>query len=104
MTIPTVISNDLASLQVQVAAASPLNKATHATITALQLNAAALLKKIRETLVTPDSVLDTWTASEDILDIITSIEGLMVAAEDANTLALMEGVVGRASSNLDQLT
>ncbi len=104
MTIPLDISSDLASLQAQVAAASPLSKATHATITALQLNAAALLKKIRASLIAPDSVLDTWVADEDTLDIIAAIEGLVVAAEDANTLALMEGVVGRASSNLDQLT
>lgn len=104
MTIPAAITTDLANLQAQVIAATPLNKATHAEIVALQLNASALLKKIQETLIAPDNTLDTWGSSEDPLDIIAGIEGLLTAAQDQETLSLQRGIIGRVSSNLDQLT
>lgn len=104
MTIPATISTDLANLQAQVLAASPLNKASHATITALQLNAASLLNKIQEALAAPENVLDSWSGTEDILDIIAGVEGLLTAAQDQEALALLRGVVGRATTNLGQFT
>ena len=115
MTIPVNISIALASLQDQVTAAQPLANASHATIIALQLNAGNLVESIQTALTTTtlipnvvsstDSlVLDTYVAPVDAASIVNGILGVLVAAQNQNQLSLMRGMVGRATSNLDQLT
>ncbi len=114
MTIPNNVTTELASLEAQVTAATPLKNASFATIKAMQLNAANLVADIQTALTTTtlipnivlmtDSVqLDTWTAPLDPAGIVAGINLSVVAAENQNTLSLMRGVVGRVASNLDQL-
>jgi hypothetical protein len=102
MSIPATITAALSSLQAQVVAALPLANASHATRTALKLNAANLVASIQSAL-TASSILDTYVAPTDPGVIITGVLTLLTAAEDENKLSLMRGVVGRAASNLDQL-
>jgi hypothetical protein len=102
MSVPATITTALQSLQAQVTAAQPLANASHATRTALKLNAANLVASIQGAL-TASSILDTYVAPTDPGVIITGVLTLLTAAEDENTLSLMRGVVGRAASNLDQL-
>lgn len=100
--IPASITTALQSLEAQVLAASPLINASQSTITALQLNAGNLVANIQTTL-TASSLLDTWIAPSDAPTMITGVLNVVIAANDQNTLSLMRGVVGRATSNLDQL-
>lgn len=101
--IPASITTALASLVAQVAAANPLVSAPRATILAIQLNAASLVSNIQSTLVAPNNTLDTFVPPADPVAIIHGIWGLRHAADDQSNLSLMRGVVGRATSNLDQL-
>jgi hypothetical protein len=103
MSIPANITTELASLQAEVAAASPLANASRATKVALQLNAAQLVEDVQSALVAPNNLLDTWAAPTDPIAIVTGIDQIVTASEDQSALALMRGVVGRAASNLDQL-
>jgi hypothetical protein len=103
MTIPANITTELASLQAQVAAAAPLKAASRATIKALQLNAAQLVSDVQTALVAPGNLLDTWVAPADPSSIIAGVNSLVVTAVDQGNLSLMRGVIGRATSNLDQL-
>ena len=114
MTIPIVISTALASLEAQVVAAQPLASASQATITALQLNSGNLLTSIQTALttttlipniiLTTDSgLLDAWIAATDPLTIISGILNILTSAQNQSKLSLMRGVVGRATSNLDQI-
>jgi len=102
MTIPTSITTALTSLEAQVIAASPLANASKATITALQLNAANVVSNIQSSLTAPN-LLDTWVAPLDPVSIIAGVLNVVSTASDQNQLALMRGVTGRATSNLDQL-
>lgn len=102
MTIPASITTALASLEAQVQTAVPLNNASHATITALQLNAGNLVSSIQAAL-TASNVLDTWAAPSDPVSIISGVLNVVSVAVDQNQLSLMRGVTGRAASNLDQL-
>lgn len=103
MSIPANIVSELASLQAQVAAASPLSQATHATIVALQLNATQLVADVQTALTAPNNLLDTWTAPPDPGAMVSGILSVLTAAQDQNTLSYMRGVTGRAASNLEQL-
>lgn len=100
--IPPAITTALVSLEAQVDAAQPLENADQATIIALQLNAAALVKAIQDTLTVPSSVLDTWVPPSDPVSIVIGVLNDLEAAQDQTTLSLMRGVVGRATSNLEQ--
>ncbi|WP_407146232.1 hypothetical protein [Bradyrhizobium sp. ORS 86] len=102
MSIPAAITAELANLQAQVKAASPLSSASRPIVLAMQLNAAQLVADVQAALVAP-SVLDSWVAPSDPAAIVTGVLGVSVAAEDASNLSLMRGVVGRVASNLDQL-
>lgn len=102
MTISSKISDALASLQSQVGAASPLNKASSATITALKLNAAQLVDDVEAALVTT-SLLDTWVAPADAQSITSGFLDVLTSAQDQSTLSYIRGVTGRVASNLDQL-
>lgn len=101
--IPASITTALASLVSQVAAANPLVLAPRATILAIQLNAAALVSNIQSTLVAPNNTLDTFVPPTDPVAIANGVLGLLTASQDQSNLSLMRGVVGRATSNLDQL-
>jgi len=96
------ISTALLYLQSEVAAAVPLNTATSASIRQMQMDAANLLDSIQTTLTTP-GVLDNWTAPTDAASIISGFLNVMSACDDQQRLALMRGIIGRATSNLDQL-
>jgi hypothetical protein len=102
MSIPANITSELAYLQTQVAAAAPLNNAPFATVKAIQLNAGNLVGDI-ESALTSTSKLDTWAAPVDPISMVNGFDGLVAAAEDQSKLSLMRGLVGRATSNLDQL-
>ena len=102
MTIPAAITTALSSLQAQVAAAAPLANASQATKTALKLNAAALVSSVQSALVAT-SMLDTWVAPIDPISIVAGFLQVEVAGIDQGNLSLMRGVVGRATSNLDQI-
>lgn len=112
--IPANITTALTSLEAQVIAAQPLINAQTAAITALQLNAANLVANIQTALtttklipnivITTDSVLlDSYEAPIDAMLMISGILNVLTAAQNQSTLSLMRGVVGRATSNLDQL-
>lgn len=117
MTISTTITVALASLEAQVLAAEPLANASHATITALQLNAGNLVTNIQTaitigrtaptlvgtTALTTTGLLDAWIPPIDAATIITGVLSVLSAAKDQSKLSLMRGVVGRATSNLNQL-
>lgn len=103
MTIPAKITTDLAILEAQVVAATPLINAGHSTIVALQLNAANLVAEIQTELVKPSNLLDTYSASVNPVAMIKEVLSLLVVAQDQNKLSLIRGVVGRATSNLDQI-
>ena len=114
MTIPTNITTELASLQAQVKAATPLNNAPFATIKAMQLNAGNLVSDIQFALttiklvpnivLTTDSLLlDTWLPPPDPISMVTGFNAVVVSGDNQRDLSLMRGVVGRAASNLDQL-
>jgi hypothetical protein len=102
MAISSTITAALTSLQQQVTAAAPLANASHATITALQLNAIALVNSIQAALVAT-SLLDTFAASADPTVIVSGVQSVVTAAIDQSNLALMRGLTGRATSNLEQL-
>lgn len=111
--IPANITIALASLEAQVAAASPLASAPHSALVAAQLNASNLVNMIQTALtttltsniiLTTDSVLlDTWVPPIDSISIINGILNVLVSSQNQNQLSLIRGVVGRATSNLDQL-
>lgn len=112
--IPAAITTALISLEAQVVAASPLVDASNSTIVALQLNAGNLVAQIQAALttttlitniiLTTDSVLlDTWTAPIDPITIVNGVNDVVTSAQNQDSLSLMRGVVGRATSNLDQL-
>lgn len=103
MAISTTITSELTSLQLQVQAASPLAQATPATLIAIKLNAAKLVSDLQSALVAP-SLLDTWTAPTDPASIALGLLGVSTAAADQNTISLMRGIVGRAASNVDQIS
>ena len=102
MSIPSNVATEWASLQAQVAAASPLANAPFPTIRALQLNAGNLVADV-QTALTASSLLDTWSPTIDPGVIISGFAGVVTAAQDQSNLALMRGVAGRVASNLDQL-
>lgn len=102
MTIPSNITTAWNSLQAQVNAAKPLNQASHATVTALQLNAGNLVASIQSAL-TATSTLDSWAAPADAISIVAGFNNIVTAAGDQSTLSLMLGVAGRAAANLDMI-
>jgi hypothetical protein len=114
MTIPANITTELASLQAQVKAATPLNNAPFATIKAMQLNAGNLVDDVQFALTTitliPNIVfttnsilLDTWAPPSDPVGMVAGFNTVVIAGNDQKDLSLMRGVVGRVASNLDQL-
>lgn len=102
MSIPSNITTELAALQAQVAAASPLNSASFPTIRALQLNAGNLVADIQAAL-TASNTLDTWIAPSDPISMVAGFNAVVTAGEDQSNLSLMRGVVGRAATNLDRI-
>jgi hypothetical protein len=114
MSIPANITTELASLQAQVAAATPLNNAPFTTIKAMQLNAGNLVNDIQFALTTttliPNIVLTTdstwldgWSPPADPISMINGFGSVVVAGQNQNKLSLLRGVAGRAASNLSQL-
>jgi hypothetical protein len=103
MTIPADISTGLTALQNQLAAAGNLQNASGPTIVALQLNAESFLGDVDAALDAAAGSLDTFMAPTDPQAIISGFLGLVGNATDQYTLCNIEGYVGRAVKNLDQL-
>jgi len=103
MTIPANITSELTALQAQLAAAEPLSTASSPTIVALQLNTENFLDDVGAALDAASGTLDTWTAPVDPVSIVNGVLGLLSSAQDQNTLANIQGYVGRANANIDQL-
>jgi hypothetical protein len=104
MTIAPAITTALTSLENQVTAASPLAQASAPTILALQLNAQALTGQIEQAQYDAAGQLDTWTDTSQAPEMM--IQGVVNAynsANDESSLAELRGIVGRVTSNLDQL-
>jgi hypothetical protein len=113
--IPATVTDALNSLQAQVNAAMPLEKASRPTISAIQLNAASLVALIDISLasaatllnLTPPSnnvfTVDTWVAPTAPEDIINALNSIYVSAHDQWILSVMRGVLGRVAANVDQL-
>ena len=101
--IPQTITDELTSLQAQVAAASPLSTANRATVTALQLNAGSLVTDVEAAQHSLAGALDTYTAEVDPVDIIQGVLGVYQNALDEANITYMRGLTGRVASNLDQL-
>jgi hypothetical protein len=100
--IAQAIQDALAELQAQVIAASPLENAATADVKAIQLNAVDLTEALQEALVATGT-LDSWSAPTDAPTIIGGYDDIVTQATDEATLALMRGVLGRVTSNVEQL-
>jgi hypothetical protein len=113
MSIPANIATELASLQAQVTAATPLNNAPLTTIKAMQLNAGNLVNDIQSALTTTalsniipttdSTLLDTWAPPPDAVTMVAGFNAVVIASQNQNKLSLLRGVAGRAASNLSQL-
>lgn len=113
MTIPANITAELASLEAQVKAASPLINTPHSNLVAIQLNAVNLLSDIQTALTTTtlsniipstdSTLLDGWVPPADAATIISGVLNILTASQNQENLSLLRGVVGRASSNLAQV-
>jgi hypothetical protein len=102
MSIPANITTELAFLQAQVKAATPLANAPFTTIKAMQLNAGNLVADI-QTALTAKSTLDTFAAPVDPISMINGFQLVVTAGQDQNKLSLLRGVSGRVAANLNQL-
>ena len=102
MSISVDIVTELTVLEAQVAAAVPLSAQPFSAITAMQLNAQNLVNDIQAAIDAPN-LLDTWTAPIDGASIVSGFLDVVTVSIDQQNLAMMRGVVGRASKNLDQL-
>jgi hypothetical protein len=96
------IQDELVELQAQVAAATPLENATTAEVKAIQLNAQNLTDDIQTALVATGT-LDSWSAPSDAPTIIVGFNDIVTQATDEALLSLLRGVIGRVTSNVDQL-
>jgi hypothetical protein len=103
MSIPDNIVDEATALQAQVAAATPLENATFATLTAIRLNANQLATDIGNALTAAAGALDTWMAPTDPVAIANGVLALATAAADQNSLANMQGYVGRSVLNLNNV-
>lgn len=105
MSIPQNIVNEFAFLQTQINASIPLTAASHATITALQLNADQLVSDCEQAQGTLVGQLDTyvWTPGDDPANITSAVQGLSASANDEANITLLRGLAGRMASNLHQL-
>jgi hypothetical protein len=101
--IPSNITIELAALQTAVNAALPLNAAPRATIKALQLSSDQLLSDIQAAQYTLAGGLDTWVAPVDAGAIIAGLLGVYENAVDEANITQMRGVIGRVTSNLNQI-
>ena len=103
MTIPSSITTALTSLEAQVLAATPLNKASSPTILALQLNSQALTDQIETAQYTLAGQIDTWVAPADPEGMISGALQIYNSAVDEASISELRGVLGRVTANLDQL-
>jgi hypothetical protein len=106
MTIPKSIVSEFTNIQSQINAAVPLARASHATVIALQLNAAQLVSDCEQAEGTLAGALDTyvWIPGDDPAKITSAIVGLNGNAADEANIALLRGLAGRMASNLNQLS
>lgn len=113
MTIPSNITIELANLEAQVALASPLAKTPHSNLVAMQLNAANLTADIQTALTTTvlsnlipstdSTLLDGWVPPADAVTITVGVLNILTASQNQEQLSLLRGIVGRATSNLNQI-
>lgn len=113
MTIPANITTELASLEAQIAIATPLANTSHSNLVAIQLNAINLTADIQTALTTTtltnlipttdSTLLDGWKPPDDAVTIVAGVLNILTASQNQQQLALLRGVVGRATSNLNQI-
>ena len=103
MTIGPVLQAEIAALNVAFAAASPIEQAPRASVTALQINAAQLVSDIDSALASAAGALDTFTTPLLAADMATGLLGLYMASQNQTDLADVRGLAGRVVSNLDQI-
>lgn len=101
--IPADITSQLQFLEAQVQQYQPLASAPRAGVSAMQLNAAALVVSVQDALVAPGNLLDTWTSSQSSPVTIAGLLQVAQAATDQSNLSLLRGIAGRVASNLNQL-
>lgn len=102
MAIPANIAAEIASLQAQVVAAAPIASAGHATVVAIKLNAGQIVSDLQAVLIA-SNMLDGWTAPKDAPSIVAAINGIVQTAVDQGDVSLKRGLIGRVTSNLDQI-
>lgn len=100
--IAQAIQDELVELEAQVVAATPLENASTPTVKAIQLNAVNLTADLQAALVATGT-LDSWDAPIDAPTIISMYNDIVTQGTDEATLALLRGIIGRVTSNVDQL-
>lgn len=103
MTLPATVTTELASLEAQVKAASPLDQASWQTVRAMQLNADQLLSDVEAAQYSLIGQLDTWVASTQPEPIIVGVVQVYNSAVDEASITQLRGIIGRVASNLNQL-
>ena len=103
MAIPTVLQAEIIALNTAFLAASPLEQAPRAAITALQINAAQLVTDINTALAGASGALDTFSASTDPAVTAVGFAGLLTASQNQSDLSDLRGLIGRVASNMDQV-
>ena len=103
MAIGTALQAEIAALNVAFAAATPIEQAPRAAVTALQINAAQLVSDVDAALAGAAGALDTFTAPAMAADMATGLTGLYTASQNQTDLADLRGLAGRVASNLDQI-
>ena len=103
MTLPVAITTELNSLEAQVTAAQPLNKASWQTIRALQLNGDKLVQDVELAQYSLVGQLDTWIAPTQPEPIIVGVVKVCNSAIDEASITQLRGITGRVAANLNQL-
>jgi hypothetical protein len=103
MAIPQSIIGQLQFLQNQYNQAQPLLAQPRSIIVALQLNAANLVAALDTAETNAVGQLDSWTQPGDPFALISSLQALLTAAQDQTALFNIRSLIGRVTSNLDQL-
>ena len=103
MTSGSALQAQIAAMQAAFAAASPIEQAPRAAVTALQINAAQLVSGVDAALAGAAGALDTFAAPVLAADMATGLTGLLTASQNQTDLADLRGLAGRVASNLDQI-
>lgn len=103
MSVPQKILGEVQFLSNQINSSQPLTSQPKSLVTAMQLNAANLVKDIDAAQGDAIGQLDTWVQPGDPFALISSLQGLGISATDQLSIFDTRSFVGRLASNLDQL-